>query len=483
MVPFVYPEVRAQLVGGVETSYQLHNAWLHLWVTTGLLGLLCLAALAFALGAATRRWLRSPDSPARTLALAGAAALVGYAVFAVTDYQLDVIAIVAAIALHAAVVLSGPAAAEASRIPGKLAGGLFLLAALAASGLLLPSWRARQIHWSAWAGNPGESRLALLARAAEAAPRNPHYQNQFAFQLALAAAGPAERAAARTAFARSLALDRSQEPVHAALGWLWLPDEPREAAASFGRALALLPDRPTLHLGLAYALLALGQTDAATHSLAVECLVAPRFLASPLWANPALHALRPAVLARLDTLYAQCLAHPALPRWRKADLTYARAFSRWWAGGPAPSREELGAATPVQRGFFAALATAPSHWPEPWAALAGALAEPSRANERLQSPSLQLTDAARTGAVARLAASPPPANLPDLLRSPAPGNTGIVGTRFERIHYSIMHRNLDGEGYADLNPRFSDAFTLRFAGSLFPQPELIPGPVLHDLRP
>src|SRR5690606_38781864 len=96
----------------VETSYQLHNAYLHHWVITGLVGVTGALALALALFRGAQRWIRQPAGIARTLALAGASALVGYAAMSVTDYQFDVIGIVAALALSIALLLAAPSALD-----------------------------------------------------------------------------------------------------------------------------------------------------------------------------------------------------------------------------------------------------------------------------------------------------------------------------------------------------------------------------------
>ena len=87
---------------------------------------------------------------------------------------------------------------------------------------------------------------------------------------------------------------------------------------------------------------------------------------------------------------------------------------------------------------------------------------------------------ARDGARARLAVAPR-APLGDLLRLPSPDSRGLTSTKITRGHFAIMQRNNDGTGYPDLYPRIRDSFADTFAGPLYPQRGLVPGPVLHAL--
>ena len=495
MTPFVYPTVRAQLVGGVETSFQLHNALLQWWVDHGLLGVIAGGWLAGVLVAGARRWQGLPPGHAlRPFAFASACTLAGYSVLACTDYQLGVIAITAAIGLHLGVLLAVFWSKDTSgtSAPAWIAGAGLLAAVAGAAFLLFPAWQARELFWSAWWTIDPADRPALVARlreAADAAPWNPHYRNYLAFQIAgtnaFLDATPAERAQAREEFARSLAIDPAQEPIHAALGWLWLADDPRSALDHFRAALALLPDRATLHLGLAFAELRLGDQAAAVRSLAAECVVGPDFVASLLWAEEPLAPLRPAVLAEADRMFAQALDHPATPRWRQPALRYARAFVRWWAGGTAPTADELAGASREQQIFFAALPAfdapgqpLPTGLPLTLAALRDCLADPTTADARLaREPGL--SPDARNGALDRLAR--PPDSLAGLLRSSVAGSRGRFRQVVARGHFAIMQRNLDGPGYPDLWPRPGDAFTNTFAGFLFPLHGLVPAPVLVNL--
>ena len=52
----------------------------------------------------------------------------------------------------------------------------------------------------------------------------------------------------------------------------------------------------------------------------------------------------------------------------------------------------------------------------------------------------------------------------------------------ERGHYPLLHRSLDGPGYADLAPYMDDPFLLECVAPLFPVRGLLPGPVVTRLE-
>src|SRR5262249_38316223 len=76
--PLAYPRYRHLLDGGAENVLQLHSTAVQFWAETGAAGLLTGAALGLMVFFS---WRRSPIA---------AVTLAGYAVFSLTDYQLDV---------------------------------------------------------------------------------------------------------------------------------------------------------------------------------------------------------------------------------------------------------------------------------------------------------------------------------------------------------------------------------------------------------
>lgn len=491
MVPFVYPEVRGRLVGGVETSYQLHNAPLHWWATTGLLGVAALVAWLLVLMREWWLWRREPSGELRTFALLGGIALAAYAGLALTDYQLDVITLLALLGLSAGTLLARPAAGATQMARRwRLLPWAFGLAGIGAVTVLVPHWRAHYLHWSALADTPATERVELarrMLRSVDAAPWCTHYRNQAGFQLARAAeesGDPALRQAARRVLASSLEIDAAQEPVHAALGWLWLPDDAAPARAHFVQALRLLPDRPSTHLGLALACFAQGDQAACVQALAMEMMVNPFFVASPYWQQVPLRDLKEAAYARWLELSMRALADPELPAWRRPTFAYACAVARWWREGRLPSAEELAGAHPMAQQFFTALASDDaSHgsMPPRWAALREAMATPGDAGVCLLTRLPELPEVARKAAVQRLGVLKV-STLDALLRAPSIDGAPLSRMKMERGHYPLMHRSLDGPGYADLAPYLDDPFLVEFVAPLFPVRGLLPGPVVMRLE-
>lgn len=495
MVPFVYPEVRAQLIGGVETSYQLHNGPLHWWVTTGALGMAALAAFLGAGVYALRRWLRQTPGSRRSFALASSCALAAYAGLALTDYQLDVIAIITLLGLHAGTVLGlaspadglpTPGARRSSPQPWRRIESVGLIGAgLLGLAVLGFHWHARQLHWAALADTPATERVLLaqrLLRAVEAAPWCTHYRNAVGFQLARAAesapdAAPLRRAA-RQILSSSLKIDPAQEPVQAALGWLWLPDDSAQARTHFEASLRLLPDRPSAHLGLALACLAQEDRSSCVQALAMEILLNSFFIASPLWNREPLAEVRADAYARWLTLSDQLLADPRLPAWRRPLFAYSRAVTRWWQEGRQPTLDELSGAQPAQRAVFSFLAGTtpePTTLPQPWGDLQQVLDSPQ---ERTIDASAVALPGVPPPALANLQdrVNAPGATLGTCLRTPSMPGAPLTRTSVYRGHYSLMHRNLDGPGYADLAPYLDDPFLAFFVAPLFPPRGLLTGP-------
>jgi hypothetical protein len=210
--------------------------------------------------------------------------------------------------------------------------------------------------------------------------------------------------------------------------------------------------------------------------------VNPVFQASPFWSQEPFVSLWPEVSNQLMADYSLALQHPAMPAWRKPQLVYARAFSRWLKGGLAPNTTETSGAFELQRRFFAEL-SAGAFSSDVFPALV-------KLNEAFRNPTeaeaiLNLRagnrppESAIAGAMARVRMAP--RSFAELLRTPAPNRIGVVSQPIERGHFAIMHRVLGGPGYADLAPRELDTFTTEYIGFLFPLRGAIPGPVVVDL--
>ena len=259
--PLAYPRYRGHLDGGAENVLQLHNTPAQLLAELGTAGLGCAFVLAaLALRSLVRR--TAPSGPAL--------ALVGYAVFALADWQLDlpifgfVVAYCLAVVTPATGLASGPGLSRALGLGAACALGL-----VAAFGRSDPT-------------------PALNVRA-----------------LALArTAVPAATSEAVALLHRSLALNPDQEIAHFNLGWLLLVSDPAAAERHFTAALRLVPDKGGVYFGLGLARLNLDRPGEAARAFALECLNDPAFVFSPWWREPALAALGPAT----RTAFAQLAA-------------------------------------------------------------------------------------------------------------------------------------------------------------------------------
>lgn len=256
--PLAYPRYRAGLAGGAENVLQLHSAPVHVWAElglTGLAGLLGFGALAF-------RDRHNDPTAAVTLA--------GYAVFACTDWQLDVPVFGFALATLAAL-LASPAKChvlrDTSAIPPRRLRGR-LVGALALGGIAV---------------------VTLVGR------RDPTPElNVRALALAI---DPATAERATALLRESLALNPDQEIAHFNLGWLLVVSDPIAAARHFAAAARLVPDKGGVYFGLGLAWLNQGKPDSAARAFALECLNDPSFLSSPWWSEPAITATRDASAA------------------------------------------------------------------------------------------------------------------------------------------------------------------------------------------
>ncbi len=279
--PLAYPRYRAGLDGGAENVLQLHSTPAHLWAELGAAGLACALAFAvLALRAARRASILEP----------AALALLGYAVFALTDWQLDVPFLAFAVAVCLAH-LAPPASIPAPRLNRTLALATVLALAL----------------------------VALLGR-----PDPTPALNVSALALAR---DPARAPVAIALLRASLAQNPDQEIAHFNLGWLLLVSDPAAAERHFIEAIHLVPDKGGVYFGLGLARLNQARPAEAARAFALECLNDPAFLFSPWWRESGLAPHLPAT--RLAFAHLATHAQKNLPRtsWAATQLTSVAALA------------------------------------------------------------------------------------------------------------------------------------------------------------
>lgn len=385
-VPLAYPQVRAQVDGGVDNVLQLHNTPLQIWATLGIAGLAGVALLvAGTIHVAALRF-RNRDGVVESLA--AITSLGGYGLFALTDHQFDMPVITTIAAANLALLTSSAEPVSrrvftrtnrAVRLVG-LSSGLVLLIIP-----LLRDLRARRVYNSAiaaWDEGRAADWIAGLDRARAVAPHDPYYDHQAAAALLRARdaeTDPTKRGTlARTAMERlenSLRTGVHLEFAHFNLGWLNLDlDRPQAAARHFTAAAHLVPDKGGVYFGLGLALHAAGARAAAIRAFALEWVSDPRSMSSPAWEIPALAPLRTDVRAEALRWYAELRGQTPL-------AATADAWAQWWLGEPADRSALSRGFSAEARQFAGALASietgAAIHGDEPWAKIYRAWREPA----------------------------------------------------------------------------------------------------------
>lgn len=250
--PLVYPRFRGGLAGGVDNVLQLHSMPIHVWAELGLAGLAALLGVVLLVFRDRRH------DPVAALTL------LGYAAFALTDWQLDVPVFGLIIAVLAARLAPAchPSNEEKRLAPRRILGAAVLLAGLT---------------------------IAIGGRRDPAPLLN--------LQALDLARDPAKAEQAVTLLRESLALNPDQEIAHFNLGWLLVVRDPAAAERHFRAAAHLVPDKGGVYFGLGLAELNQGRSEAAARAFALECLNDPSFLSSPWWREPAIAATRDASAA------------------------------------------------------------------------------------------------------------------------------------------------------------------------------------------
>jgi len=308
VTPLVYPRYRARLDGGVETALQLHSTPVQIWADTGAPGLACVLALVALVACSLWR---------KTAPAAAGLALIGYGIFALTDFQLDV----PVFTFLAAACVAACAPPAAGFAPSHARAALSL-AIITAAALI-----------SALGRDDPTPALNLDALALDR--------------------DPAQASRARALFEQSLALNPEQEIAHFNLGWLLLVRDPAAAETHFLAAAHLVPDKGGVYFGLGFARLNQGRADTAAQAFALECLNDPIFVASPWWRTSALAPLRTPTGALVAKYYRALATRLPAGRWPGSEVRYTAALSAWLFG-QLPGRAVAGVATtPARRDFFA----------------------------------------------------------------------------------------------------------------------------------
>ncbi|MBD2260799.1 O-antigen ligase family protein [Pseudanabaena sp. FACHB-2040] len=334
---------------GLDHIQQLHNTPMQLAGELGLLGLALYIAWWVVVGRLWWRLYRLPQMAGyeRILLYGIGGSFLAYGVASLTDYQLENIAIASTLTLNLLLLLSLaqralPSPPELPQRQRRIAS----LSVLGILGLMIYTWLPFDLALAF--GQSGTEAMIQTQftqaenrwlKASQLAPWDPTFSALASERLLdlVAIMGPS---ISQSAFQDSL-LTFSQQAVQAApydvwfnqnLAVLYQSQDLAVAEQFASRSAQLLPRNRNFTyclLGQIYA--AQGQLDRAVAAFTLEALVRPAFLTYPLWAEPDLEGLYPAVVQSTLLEYAALLALP--PQSPHYNSTYSQwVLLRWWLG-------------------------------------------------------------------------------------------------------------------------------------------------------
>lgn len=451
-VPLTYPTVRAELSGGADNVLQLHSTPAQVWATLGIGGIAAALLMIGGLAKAVRERFRLHDwSPIEWAALAS---LGGYAIFSLTDHQLDLPFMNLMVAANAALLVRPNPARGVRR--------MWALPALAALAVCaIPTGRDLLARRAYARGD--------VAAASRWMPSDPYYHHQTASRLALQ--GEVEQA--RQTLEASLAGDAHAEYARFNLGWLLLGSSPEAAARHFAAAAQLAPTRSGVYFGLGLAFREMGLEDAAVRSFAVEALNDPLAITAPFWEMPGMAPLRSAVLGDLDKIANE---HP--------QIATRIAWIRWWGNQREAASPPAHAFSESSRAFIAALPQLEAHeaiapLPYVWARLYRAW----RASDHPDGwPAV--TPDPELAAALRQRASRHPENFVSFLRAGTEDDPRMLKTwRRLRMGYRVLAFHPDGPPPVDSHVVQANRLMAELVPDLFPPKGALPASILIALLP
>ncbi len=370
-VPLLYQKYRPAWAGqNAELTYQLHSTPAQLWAELGFFGVLLSLVSGLAVIYLSVSWCKARSaSPAETQGSAVSqfstigiiSGLLGYGVYAITDYQLDNICISGTLIIYVVVlVVENRAASQSSdislatdalKLPGPM---LSKKIAFASSGFLLaisiwlyPVHRAWMLSSQGFFALQQDDVAGFVARLEQAhtlAPWEPYYPYQLAWnlgELAFQSTDAVQQEALRQDsvrwFEKAIALSPYQEFGYSNLGWLLVNTEPKKATKAFLQSIKLVPEKTGAYFALGYSLLNQGKIDLATQSMVVALMKQPLLLTSAVWQSPELQPLYPQILDQLELQLRssgeEALRSLASQTPNSAASTYQTlGMLHWWKG-------------------------------------------------------------------------------------------------------------------------------------------------------
>ncbi len=503
-VPLAYQRYRPGWAGReAELIHQLHNTPIQLWAELGIGGLgLWMGAIALLLWTAYRAWRHPARSTPRPLLIGTIAGLVGYGFVALTDYQLDNIAISGSLILAVILLVTAtPRSPQATMAtsPGRwqrrwVMGGLGGLAAMVLS--LVPLYRAWGIANQGFIALEKDDVAGFvqnLEQAQRLAPWQPYYAYQLGWNLGELSFDPtleAEqqqqlRTAAIAGFEQAIAQSPHLEFGYSSLGWLQGEIAPAAAAIAFTEAAQLVPAKAGVFFGLGVQALRLDQRELAIQAFVLESIRHPLFLTSPLWQQPGFQGLYPQVAKGVESLCSDWLADAAISGALRSQAQQVRGALRWWQGDWAGAGADWAAINHTLGLALVAEAQAASAEPktEPVTGAGGlALQAWQQPDQRRDLLAQAWIEGVKDGE--NLTDSLPSVDLIEALAAAMDGATDFqqwlqnpalaVPNRYERLGFGVLSRQIDGPQPVDYWIRLEQLAVHRFFPSLFPSPGFLP---------
>jgi len=513
-VPLVYQRYRPFWAGReAELQFQLHSTPAQLWGELGIWGIAVALAVLVWLIVIALRWGQQGEAKEHPLTWLGwslLVALLAYGVMALTDYQLDIIAIGGTIIIYLAVLarMTNPQPVVSIAKPDRYSQGIAaaLLGLCVVMGLwLVPVHRAWAISsdgFDALYEQKLDPFVEQLQKAQALAPWQPYYAYQFGWNLGeisnqLEASSPAKapmQQDAIAAFQTANQISPDQEFGHSNLGWLRLGQDPPAAVDDFAQSARLVPAKQGVFMGLGVALALSNQPEPAIEALTLELLRHPMTLVSPVWQQGILASLQDDVMANLERSYTDLLQanpeHEPLVNY----LHQVRGALRWWQEDlAAASADWQTSGTPVSRAILAlaqdqavdvsALPNVPGRFAiQAWLTPAERQALLSRAwaTNSGDMDDLSVTLPPQELINALVASIDQATSLDDWLKRIAPS----APLRNDRLGFGVLMRQIDGPQPTDYYTRIENIPMVQFFDEVLPSPVYFPelDQVLQPMR-
>uniref|UniRef100_B8HVJ1 O-antigen polymerase n=1 Tax=Cyanothece sp. (strain PCC 7425 / ATCC 29141) TaxID=395961 RepID=B8HVJ1_CYAP4 len=504
-VPLMFQRYRPGWAGReAELAYQLHSTPAQLWAELGVWGILAPLVLFLLLAYLGVRWLRTLDQKAaaitpsdRVFTPAIYTALLAYAVFSLTDFQLDNIAIsgllvvyLAFLAAHFSETLVKPEQGQRHLWVHILGwGGLgFLVAAGLWLAPIHQAWNLSAQGFTALApGRPDRPPdfdlfTRRLSAARDLAPWQPYYPYQMGWNLASqwgTTTEPEQRKIfldnAIFRFEQGNSVSPYQEFGQSNLGWLLLAKNPQTAARSFSHAAQLMPAKRGVFYGLGLSLLAQGKTELAIAALSLEVLRDPLFITSPLWNSSLLRPLYQPVLKKVGDRYQTLLQQNAQPDLLNPLLHQTWGSILWWQGDLTGAKREWAIATTPLNQAILQLAETGSVKPEslqnqvtaPFL-LVQAWLNPSQRQQFLERAWLNATETPLPPEIRQqlLNGMAQATSFDQWVKQYAP----VRESRRKRAGFGVLSRHIDGPAPEDFQVVVENVIVSTWLADLFPSP-------------